>query len=65
MVLSSLMSDAASMPLHWIYDQATVQAKVDAAGGRAAFFHTASCPYYTYPVGALSPYGDEGNIRKL
>ena len=60
MVLSSLMSDAACMPLHWIYDQETVQAKVDAAGGRAAFFHTPSCPFYTYPVGVLSPYGDEG-----
>lgn len=57
MIKASIISDAASMPLHWIYNQADVASKV--GRGEAAFFPTPSCPFYTYPAGELSPYGAE------
>ena len=57
MVKASLISDAASMPLHWIYNQVDVASKV--GRGEAAFYSTPSCPFYSYPLGVLSPYGDE------
>ncbi len=51
------MADAASSPLHWIYSVPELTALVGEKD--PAFFPTPSCPFYTYEVGALSPYGDE------
>lgn len=45
------------MPLHWIYNQADIATKVGAAD--PVFFGTPSCPFYSYPLGVFSPYGDE------
>eukprot|EP01031_Cornospumella_fuschlensis_P027511 gene27511-33230_t len=61
MLKASIVSDAASMPLHWIYDQSVIAAKLSESGDatNAAFFPTPSCPFYSYPAGVLSPYGDE------
>eukprot|EP00981_Chlorochromonas_danica_P008499 scaffold2205_cov183-Ochromonas_danica.AAC.24 len=57
MIQSSLMADLVTMPLHWIYDQSAIAAKV--GSGSALFFATPSCPFYSYPAGVFSPYGDE------
>lgn len=59
MIVASFLADASTMPLHWIYDQTDIKAKVEAAGGLAVFYEPPSCPFYTYESGALSPYGDE------
>eukprot|EP00238_Polyblepharides_amylifera_P005020 CAMPEP_0196594222 /NCGR_PEP_ID=MMETSP1081-20130531/77701_1 /TAXON_ID=36882 /ORGANISM="Pyramimonas amylifera, Strain CCMP720" /LENGTH=282 /DNA_ID=CAMNT_0041918425 /DNA_START=318 /DNA_END=1166 /DNA_ORIENTATION=+ len=45
------------MPLHWIYD--TRQIKSLVKDGNPEFFNPPSCPFYRYPLGAQSPYGDE------
>jgi len=56
-MLAGFVADAASMGLHWIYDQNLIASKV--GSGSPAFFNPPSCPYYQYPSGSLSPYGDE------
>lgn len=57
MVKASFLADFATMPLHWIYDQNAIAAKV--GDGSGLFFSPPSCPFYNYPAGVLSPYGDE------
>lgn len=60
MIKASLISDAASMPLHWIYNQDIILEKLgENALVDSSFFPTPSCPYYSYPFGVYSPYGDE------
>lgn len=62
MVKVSLLSDAATMPLHWIYNQDTILEKIGThqfSAHDASFYPTPSCPYYSYPFGVYSPYGDE------
>jgi hypothetical protein len=53
-----MASDAATMPLHWIYDQKVIEEKL-AEGASPSFFDPPSCPYYKHPAGVFSPYGDE------
>jgi hypothetical protein len=57
LVKASFISHAATMPLHWIYSQNDIATKV--IGKKISFFDPPSCPYYNYPLGVLSPYGDE------
>lgn len=57
MLKASIISDAAAMPLHWIYNQNEVATKVGAES--SIFYPTPSCPFYSYPSGVLSPYGAE------
>ena len=59
MIVGSILADVATTPLHWIYDQADVAAKVAANGGEAAFYLPMSCPFYKAEVGDMSPYGNE------
>jgi hypothetical protein len=61
MIKASLLGDAASMPLHWIYDQRVIASKLHehSLEKDSSFFPTPSCPYYNYPSGVFSPYGDE------
>lgn len=65
-VLGSFVADAATMGLHWIYDMAELQARLAAGPGSRAvapeFHEPPACPYYDYPSGALSPYGDEALV---
>ncbi|KAG9404108.1 hypothetical protein AC1031_005647 [Aphanomyces cochlioides] len=56
-VVAGFVSDAASMPLHWIYNAHELSNLV--AGRDPAFFSPPASKYYDYPLGALSPYGDE------
>ena len=53
-----MAADAATMPLHWIYDQSVIAEKL-AGGASPAFFDPPSCPFYKHPAGVFSPYGDE------
>lgn len=60
MLKASLLSDAAAMPLHWIYDQNKILEKFsNRVDVDSSFYSTPSCPYYSYPLGVYSPYGDE------
>lgn len=60
MVICSLVADAATMGLHWIYNAQDILEKVSSGPtGKAAFFQPPSCPFYQYETGRLSPYGDE------
>lgn len=56
-LIGAFVADAATTPLHWIYDPSKVAGLV--GGGDPEFFPTPSCPFYKYPVGDLSPYGAE------
>lgn len=60
-VLGALLADAATMPLHWIYDTGKVQSLLESKGKveEPEFFPQPSCPFYNYSLGRLSPYGDE------
>lgn len=61
-VLGAFVADAATMPLHWIYDQQVVEGKVKAAAALKLppeFFSPTCCPFYEYTTGQQSPYGDE------
>jgi hypothetical protein len=43
-VLGAFVADAATMPLHWIYDVQRIQQLVGDAA--PTFYHPPSCPYY-------------------
>lgn len=62
-VLGAFVSDAACMPLHWIYDlpkMSNLLKSVNLTMDQAAFFPELSCPYYkAKAVGDQSPYGYE------
>ncbi|KAF0688687.1 Aste57867_19716 [Aphanomyces stellatus] len=55
--ISGFVSDAATMPLHWIYDANELKDRV--AGKDPAFLSPPASKFYDYPLGSLSPYGDE------
>jgi ADP-ribosylglycohydrolase len=74
-LLGAFVGDAATMPLHWIYNNADLKALV-ADATDPLFFSTPSCPFYNsrsaddegnagkgfpghYEVGQLSPYGEQ------
>jgi ADP-ribosylglycohydrolase len=74
-LLGAFVADAASMPLHWIYDQAALRALVG-DNPDPLFFSPPSCPYYNsrspteegneakgfpghYELGSLSPTGEQ------
>ena len=56
-LLGGLLSDAAAMPLHWIYSVSEIARLV--GSGEPEFFKTPSCPFYTYPSGSNTPYGQQ------
>jgi hypothetical protein len=65
-IVGAFVADAATMPLHWIYDQTAIEdiiknkAKRDIrAHSGPEFYDPPQCPFYHYEVGTLSPYGDE------
>ncbi|GLC50720.1 hypothetical protein PLESTB_000412000 [Pleodorina starrii] len=60
-ILGGLLADAASMPLHWIYDVPKIQELLASKSREATpeFFPEPSCPFYKHPFGSLSPYGHE------
>jgi len=60
-IIGGFVADAATMPLHWIYDQSLVEKMMKRDGDirGAEFFDPPSCPFYSYSLGEQSPYGDE------
>ncbi|GLI62947.1 hypothetical protein VaNZ11_005801, partial [Volvox africanus] len=60
-ILGGLLADAASMPLHWIYDVPKIQELLAGTSRETTpeFFPEPSCPFYKHPYGSLSPYGHE------
>lgn len=58
--MGSAVLDAAAMPLHWIYDTDSIKQKVGA--GDSAFFSPPSCPFYDYPSGENTPYGQQNRM---
>eukprot|EP00730_Choanoeca_flexa_P011179 TRINITY_DN2396_c0_g1_i2.p1 TRINITY_DN2396_c0_g1~~TRINITY_DN2396_c0_g1_i2.p1 ORF type:complete len:334 (+),score=85.34 TRINITY_DN2396_c0_g1_i2:95-1003(+) len=56
-VHAGVLAEAASMPLHWIYD---AQKLKDTVGSKdPEFFEPLSCPFYEHTAGQWSPYGAE------
>lgn len=60
-VLGSLVADAATMPLHWIYDPAEITEllKSKELSGKPEFFPEPSSPFYKAQVGSQTPYGNQ------
>ncbi|KAF6253565.1 ADP-ribosylation/Crystallin J1 [Scenedesmus sp. NREL 46B-D3] len=58
-VVGALVADAATMGLHWIYDQDKLQQLLASKQAAPEFFDPPSCPFYEMPSGSLSPYGGE------
>lgn len=56
-IAGAALADAASMPLHWIYDVPKLTALV--GDKDPAFFDPPSCPFYAYDAGRNTPYGDQ------
>ena len=67
-----MVADSASLPLEWIYKDATMKVYVDQSGRTAQdefqeivgdknpeFWPESKCPFYSLPTGSLSCYGDE------
>lgn len=59
--VAGLVADAAAMPLHWIYDTSEIAAILAAAGREDTpeFFPVSHAPFYDYPVGELTPFGEQ------
>lgn len=60
-IAGAQVADAAAMPLHWIYDTTDIRKKLN-AGGDAAFYSPPSCPFYKYPEGENTPYGQQNRV---
>lgn len=56
-IVGAFVADAATMGLHWIYDQTKVDALVAFRRDVPAFFEPPSSPAYKYQSGSLSIYG--------
>lgn len=58
-LLGSVVADAATRPLHWLYDADKVREHAAADnGGDVAFLPESRSPFYSVPTGQHSPYGD-------
>ncbi|KAG1671083.1 hypothetical protein FOA52_000755 [Chlamydomonas sp. UWO 241] len=60
-LLGALVADAATMGLHWVYNQSEIAELVSqrSAAGFPEFLTPPASKYYNYESGAFSPYGDE------
>jgi len=56
-IVGALVSDAATMPLHWIYN--TTKIAELAAGQPPEFHDPPSNPYYNYTLGSNTPFGQQ------
>ena len=59
-ILGAVVADAATAPLHWIYDQGKVQDLTK--GNTMEFYPTSQCPFYTIETGSTSTYGDQLHV---
>ena len=58
-ILGGFVADAATMPMHWIYDRTVIDALLKESKSVPEFFNPSCSKFYTYETGRLSPYGDE------
>ena len=56
-ILGAAVADAASRPLHWIYDREKMESLLK-TGFQPEFWPTSESPFYTLPTGAHSSYFD-------
>ena len=58
-LLGSLVADAATMPLHWIYEHPELDSLLHERGQAETpeFYNPPANKYYSYELGHLSPYG--------
>jgi len=63
-IVGSIVADAASMPVHWIYDVGKLQTLLGDKVATPEFFDPPSCPFYQYELGRGTPYG-EGVLHYL
>ncbi len=56
-ILGAAVADAASRPLHWIYDPEKMESLLK-TGFQPEFWPTSESPFYTLPTGAHSSYFD-------
>ena len=58
--MGGLTADAAAMPLHWIYDTASIDSILAAAGRTSTpeFLRPSHAPFYDYPVGSGTPFAE-------
>lgn len=62
-ILGSFVADAATMPLHWIYDTKEVaQLVAKAPGQHPEFYDPPQVTFYHYPLGEDSPYGQQSRV---
>lgn len=66
-LLGAIVGDAATMPVHWIYDETKLRDTIEIANISSPEFNSAlSCPFYSskefpghYDTGSVSPYGEQ------
>jgi len=58
-IIGTFVSDAAAIPLEWIYNYETFD-KVTAGKESYVFFPESHCPFFKLPIGTNSCYADEG-----
>ena len=58
-VLGGAVADAASMPLHWVYDTDKLRVLVGETHTDAAFLSPPANAFYVYAHGRNSPYGEQ------
>jgi len=58
-VLGAIVADAATTPLHWIYNQDTLDNIITANKKQPEFWPENKCPFYTLPSGHVSGYSEQ------
>lgn len=59
-VLGALLADAAACGVQWVYDTPHLaQLAATSSSGHLDFFDPPQCPFFDYPPGSPSPYGQQ------
>jgi len=58
-ILGALLADAASQPLHWIYQNEKMETILKENGPKLEFHSPSKNPFYTIPLGLNTCYGDQ------
>jgi len=60
-LVGAVCADAAAMGLHWVYDMDLMK-QLTASAKSPAFYEPPSCPFYSYPSGACTPYWEQAGV---
>lgn len=58
-IISSLVFDAAGMPIHWIYQKEPLAEALKGIEAAPEFRAESACPFYRLPTGRQSGYGEQ------